>query len=73
MEHLDEMQRAYKAAVDTWVDAIRVEEDLASQAHSVAEVDKWEGAHFREEELRAKAKKAKKDYEDAIRKEFYGF
>lgn len=71
--HLDEFQRAYKAAVDAWVVAIRQEEDLASQAHSLFEVDKWEAAHFREEEYRSQAKKAKLAYEDAIRKEFFGF
>jgi uncharacterized protein YabN with tetrapyrrole methylase and pyrophosphatase domain len=71
--HLDEMQQAYKATVDEWVDTIRAEESLCSQAHSLVEVDKWEAAHFREEEFRNKAKKAKKAYEDAIRKEFFGF
>jgi uncharacterized protein YabN with tetrapyrrole methylase and pyrophosphatase domain len=71
--HLDEKQRAYKAAVDAWVGSIRAEEELASQAHDLHEVDKWEAAHFREEEFRDKAKKAKRDYEDAIRKEFFGF
>jgi hypothetical protein len=72
-DQLDEMQRAYKAAVDEWVVAIRAEEDLASQVHSLAEVDKWEAAHFREEELRNAAKEAKRAYEDAIRREFFGF
>jgi hypothetical protein len=58
---LDRMQAAYKAAVDEWRAAIREEEDLASVNHSVAEVDRWESAHFREEELRNKAKAAKKE------------
>ena len=70
---LDEKQREYKAAVDEWVNAIREEERLASQHHSLVEVDKWEGAHFREEEYRNTAKKAKRAYEDAIRKEYFGF
>jgi hypothetical protein len=70
---LDRMQTAYKAAVDEWRAAIRAEEALASVNHSVAEVDKWEGAHFREEELRNKAKGAKKEYEAALRLKFFGF
>jgi hypothetical protein len=41
--------------------------------HSVAEIDKWEAAHFREEEARNQAKKAKKEYEDALREKFFGF
>jgi hypothetical protein len=71
--HLDEMQSAYKAAVDAWVETIRAEEELASQVHSLAEVDKWEQAHFREEEFRSRAKQAKQAYEDALRKDIFGF
>jgi len=67
------MQAAYKAAVDEWRAAIREEEALASVNHSVAEIDRWEGAHFREEEFRKKAKAAKKEYEAALRSKFFGF
>lgn len=49
---LDHLQAAYKTAVDEWRAAIREEEALASVNHSVAELDRWEGAHFREEVLR---------------------
>lgn len=70
---LDQMQKAYIAAVERWVEAIRQEEALASVNHTVAEVDKWENAHFREDELRNRVKAAKKTYEDALREEFYGF
>ncbi len=70
---LDRLQAAYKAAVEQWIKAIRDEEALASVNHSVAEVDAWEAAHFREDELRDAVKAAKKDYEDALRRVFYGF
>ena len=70
---LDEMQNAYKAAVEKWIAAIREEEALASVNHSVAEVDKWEAAHFKEDEIRREVKAAKKDYEDALRQKFFGF
>ena len=70
---LDEMQSAYKAAVDDWVTAIRQEEALASVDHTVAEVDQWEAAGFREEDARNKAKAAKKVYEGALRQEFFDF
>ena len=70
---LDQLQGAYKAAVEEWIKAIRDEETLASVNHSVAEVDQWEAAHFREEELRNAAKAAKKQYEDALRKKFFDF
>ena len=70
---LDLKQSAYKAAVETWISAIKEEEALASGEHSVAEVDQWEEAGYREEELRKKAKAAKKQYEDALRLEFFDF
>jgi hypothetical protein len=74
-EHLDldQMQATYKSAVDEWIAAIKEEEALASVNHTVAEVDKWEGASFREDELRRKVKSAKKHYEDALRAKLFGF
>ena len=70
---LDHLQTAYKVAVEEWRAAIAEEEALALVNHSVAEVDRWEAAHFREEELRSKAKAAKKEYEAALRLKFFGF
>ncbi|MGD1037931.1 MAG: hypothetical protein ABR878_12210 [Roseiarcus sp.] len=70
---LDRLQAAYKAAVEQWVKAIRDEEALASVNHSVAEVDEWEAAHFREDELRDAVIAAKKLYEDALRLKFFDF
>jgi hypothetical protein len=70
---LDEMQNAYKAAVEKWIAAIREEEALALVNHSVAEVDKWEAAHFKEDDIREEVKAAKKAYEDALRERFFGF
>ena len=70
---LDEMQMAYKKAVMEWIAAIKEEETLASVNHSVADVDEWEAAHFKEEEIRNKVKVAKKRYEDALRVKFFGF
>ena len=62
-----------KAAVEEWIAAVREEESLASLDPVVAQLDDWEQAHFREEEARNKAKKAKRDYEDAIRQSLFGF
>jgi len=70
---LDRLQAAYKAAVEEWIKAIRDEEALASVNHSVAEVDRWEGAHFREDDLRKTVKAAKKQYENALREKFFNF
>ena len=60
------------AAIEQWIAAIGEEEALASVNHSVAEVDQWEQAHFHEEELRNKAKGAKKKYEAALRFKLFG-
>jgi hypothetical protein len=70
---LDKMQTAYKAAVEEWIVAIKQEEALASVNHSVAEVDQWEQAHFREDQIRSKVKAAKRQYENALREKFFGF
>jgi len=70
---LDELQAAYKNAVEAWIASIRKEEALASVNHSVAEVDEWEKAHFDEDEMRTTVKAAKAAYEDALREKFFGF
>ena len=70
---LDALQAAYKDAVEAWIVAIRKEEALASVNHEIAEVDQWEKAHFEEDEMRSTVKAAKKKYEDALRKKFFGF
>jgi hypothetical protein len=70
---LDQMQAAYKTAVEAWIAAIKEEEALASVNHTVAEVDQWEAAHFKEDDMRKKVKAAKKRYEDALREKFFGF
>jgi hypothetical protein len=70
---LDQMQSAYKAVVEEWIAAIKNEEALASVNHSIAEIDKWEQAHFAEDEIRGKVKAAKKRYEDALREKFFHF
>jgi hypothetical protein len=70
---LDQLRSGYQAAVEAWIGAIKHEEALASVDHSVAEVDQWEDAHFKEEEIRNNVKAAKKRYEDALREKFFDF
>lgn len=72
-QDLDTLQKTYKNAVEDWIAAIRKEEALASVNHDVAEVDKWEQAHFDEDKVRSKVKDAKEAYEDALREKFFGF
>jgi hypothetical protein len=70
---LDELQAAYKNAVEAWIAAIRKEEALACVNHEVADVDRWESAHFEEDDMRTTVKAAKEKYEDALRTKFFGF
>jgi len=71
---LDDLQAAYKAAMEEWIVTIRKEEALVSVTpHSVAEIDKWEGAHFEEDEARDKVLDAKEAYEGALRRKFFNF
>jgi len=72
-QELDQLQAAYKAAVDEWVNAIRAEEALALGNHNVAELDKWEAAGFHENKVQREVIYKKKLYEDALRREFFGF
>jgi hypothetical protein len=70
---LDQLQAAYKDAVEAWITSIRKEEALALVNHEVADVDEWEKAHFEEDEMRNTVKAAKEKYEDALRAKFFGF
>ncbi len=72
-KQLDDLQAAYHDLAEQWIAAIREEIALASTPHSVAEVDKWEAAFFRQDELREQVKAAKAAYEDALREEFFEF
>jgi hypothetical protein len=70
---LDQLQAAYKAAVEQWIVAIRREEELASVNHTVAQLDQWEQAHFDEDDARNQVLAAKTEYEDALRRKFFDF
>jgi hypothetical protein len=69
---LDQLRLAYKKATDEWVDAIRSEEALATSDHSMIAMEKWDAAHFREEDAHTKANEAREAYKDALRTVNYG-
>ena len=70
---LDQLRDTYKKAIEEWIRAIRAEESLATPDHTIPAVDVWEHAGFTEEEARAKAKEARRNYEDALRKLNFNF
>ena len=68
----DQLRLAYKKATDEWVDAIRAEESLATPDHSMIAMEKWDDAHFREEDAHTKATEAREAYKDGLRAANYG-
>ncbi|MGB8769614.1 MAG: hypothetical protein WCC92_08365 [Candidatus Korobacteraceae bacterium] len=70
--NLDELQLAYKRAVDQWVTAIRQEEALATPDHSEVAMERWDQAGFAEQDAQEKAKRARDEYKDALRLLHYG-
>jgi len=72
-QELDHLRFEYKAAVERWIEAIREEENLATSDHSMVAVEEWERAGFQEEEARNKAKQARQEYQDGLRRVLYEF
>jgi len=69
----DQLLRNYRNAVDRWVDAIRTEESLANEDHSIVEMELWDDAGFKLHDAEVVAKKARDAYKNALRKKNYGF
>jgi|HubBroStandDraft_5_1064220.scaffolds.fasta_scaffold1928781_2 hypothetical protein len=73
IKELDQLRLAYKTAVDEWVAAIREEEGLAIENHSMTAAELWDQAGFREQDAQKRAVEAKEAYKDALRKVLYNF
>jgi hypothetical protein len=69
----DQLLKSYMEAVDHWVDAIHAEEALATDDHSMVEMELWDDAGFKLQDAEAVAKKARDAYKNALRKKNYGF
>ena len=70
---LDKLRLNYKAAVERWIAAIHLEENLATPDHSMTAVEDWDHANFAEEEARSVAKAARQEYVDALREVLFNF
>ena len=70
---LDKLRFNYKAAVERWIAAIRLEENLATPDHSMPAVEDWDHANFAEEDARTVAKAARQEYVDALRQVLFNF
>jgi hypothetical protein len=71
--NFDQLLSDYRRAIDNWVNALRGEEDLANDDHSMVEMEKWDAAGFTAHDAEAVAKKARDRYKNALRKKNYGF
>jgi hypothetical protein len=69
---LSELRLAYKKAVYDWVQATRAEEALATSDHSITAMEKWDAAHFKEQDGQTKATEAREAYKDGLRGVDYG-
>jgi uncharacterized protein (DUF885 family) len=69
---MDQLRLAYKKATDEWVNSIRAEEELATPDHSMIAWERWDAAHFTEQDASAKATQAREAYKDALRSVNYG-
>jgi hypothetical protein len=69
---LDQLQAAYKQAVDRWIVAIRAEEALATPDHSEIAMERWDQAGFAEQDAQNKAKHARDAYKEALRHLHFG-
>ena len=45
-KNFDQLLKEYRQAIDAWVAAIRAEEALANDDHSMVEMEKWDTAWF---------------------------
>jgi hypothetical protein len=73
MQDFDKLLSDYRHAIDNWVAAIKAEEALANDDHSMVEMEKWDAAAFTAHDTEAVAKKARDRYKNALRKKNYGF
>jgi hypothetical protein len=73
MDHFDVLLADYRQAADTWVAAIKAEEALANDDHSMLEMEKWDAAALATVDAEAVAKKAREHYKNALRRKNYGF
>jgi hypothetical protein len=69
----DLLLKQYREAVDIWVDAIRTEENLATEDHSMVAMEHWDTAGLHVHDVEATAKKARDRYKNALRLKNYGF
>ena len=72
-QDFDQLLQNYKQATDKWIAAIRAEEALATDDHSMVAMEKWDAAGLEIHDAERAAKKAHDLYKNELRKKNYGF
>jgi hypothetical protein len=73
-QELDRLRSNFEQALQRWVAAIQREQELLrTTTHSARSEDIWQQADFDQEDAQSAAKKAKQEYEDAVRQANFGF
>ena len=70
---LDGLQAEYKRTADLWVGSIRAEEALATPDHTMTAMGSWDTAGLALHDAELRAKKARDEYKNALRRKNYGF
>lgn len=71
---LDRLRSNFEHALQRWVAAIQREQELlATSTHSARSEDVWREADFEQEDAQKAVKKAKQEYEDAVRQADFDF
>jgi hypothetical protein len=70
MENLDfdQLLRNYRQTLDRWLETIRAEETLATDDHSMVQMERWDDAGLKVHDAELAAKKARDLYKNALRK-----
>lgn len=72
-DDFDQLLSNYRQAVDAWVEAIHAEEELATDDHSMVQMEAWDTAGLALHDVELTAKKARDEYKNALRRKNYGF
>jgi hypothetical protein len=69
----DKLLKEYRQAVDGWIAAIKAEENLANDDHSMVAMEEWDAAALAAQDAEHLVKKAREHYKSALRRKNYGF
>lgn len=73
MDDFDQLLKEYRQATDAWVKAVKAEEALANDDHSMVAMEHWDTAALAARDAGNHAKKARDHYKNALRRKNYGF